>query len=77
MDFPKATQDNKQSDKKLRKNDHPRSGTGLSETKQRFFFLIVVVKDKFAEINNMFSNSHLALTLVYSVWIVRKKIESI
>ena len=66
MNSGKTTRDNQQNDKKLEQKENQMSGTGLSQTRPLFSFLIVVVKDNFTEINIFFLISHLACTLIYS-----------
>ena len=53
-DFSKATKDKQQDAKKLVKEDSQRSGTGFSQIGPQFSLLIVVVKEKFASIKNIF-----------------------
>ena len=67
---------NKQKRTKVGQNDNLRSGTGFSQTKQRFSFMIVVVKDHSAEINVIFVVNHLFYTLIHSMKYLGKKIES-
>ena len=69
MNFSRATRDNHQEEEKLGQKDNQRSGTGLSQTRQRFFFLIFVVEDIFLQ--TIFS--HQTLTIYYSILIFGKE----
>ena len=66
MSSPEATKDDQQNGKKLGRKDNQRSGTVLFQTKPRFSFPIVVVKEDFALIKLIFLISNLAETLIYS-----------
>ena len=77
MNSPKTVKDNQQNEKRLGQKHNHISGTCLSETRPRFFFLNFVIEDTFAENNIVFLISHLAHTLIYSIFNLGIKIESI
>ena len=60
---PKSAKHNQQTDKQLGEKDNQRSGTGLSQTRQRFFSFLVLVKDIFAQINKILWINHLSAAL--------------
>ena len=74
MKSPKATKRNQQNDKMLGKPGNQRSGTSLFQTRPRFYFLIIVVKNHFADIEFIFLISHPTQTLNYSILHLEKKI---
>ena len=63
VNLPKATKYNQKNYKKLGQRDNQRSRTALSQTSPGFSLLIAVVKNNFAEVEIIFSISHLASTL--------------
>ena len=77
MIFPRATKDNQQNHKELEHKHDQISGTGLSQTGPGFSLLIVVVKNKYTQINIIFLIIHLSCTLNFSMMNLEKNYLSV